>query len=44
VWIYLAPTDNARINTLVAMIALLGTCVVLMLIVSLDRKSRTRRS
>ena len=44
VWIYLAPTDNARINTLVAMIALLGTCLVLMLIVSLDRKSRTRRS
>ncbi len=44
VWIYLAPTDNPRINTLVAMIALLGTCLVLMLIVSLDRKSRSRRS
>jgi putative spermidine/putrescine transport system permease protein len=44
VWIYLAPTDNARINTLVAMIALLGTCLVLMLIVSFDRTSRTRRS
>jgi putative spermidine/putrescine transport system permease protein len=44
VWIYLAPTDNARINTLVAMLALLGTCLVLMLIVSLDRKSHSRRS
>jgi putative spermidine/putrescine transport system permease protein len=44
VWIYLAPTDNARINTLVAMIALFGTCLVLMLIVSLDRKSHSRRS
>ncbi len=44
VWIYLAPTDNPRINTLVAMIALLGTCLVLMLIVSFDRKSRSRRS
>jgi putative spermidine/putrescine transport system permease protein len=44
VWIYLAPTNNARINTLVAMIALLGTCLVLMLIVSLDRKSHSRRS
>ena len=44
VWIYLAPTDNARINTLVAMMALLGTCLVLMFIVSLDRKSHSRRS
>jgi putative spermidine/putrescine transport system permease protein len=37
VWIYLAPTDNPRVNTLVAMIALLATCLVLTLIVSLDR-------
>jgi putative spermidine/putrescine transport system permease protein len=44
VWIYLAPTDDPRINTLVAMIALLGTCLVLMLIVSFDRQSRSRRS
>jgi putative spermidine/putrescine transport system permease protein len=45
VWIYLAPTNNPRINTLVAMMALLATCLVLMLIVSLDRKSRhSRRS
>jgi putative spermidine/putrescine transport system permease protein len=45
VWIYLAPTNNPRINTLVAMIALLATCLVLMLIVSFDRKSRhSRRS
>src|SRR5579863_657466 len=43
VWIYLAPTDNARINTLVAMIALLGTCVVLGLVVSLDRSRRNSR-
>jgi putative spermidine/putrescine transport system permease protein len=44
VWIYLAPTDNPRINTLVAMIALLATAVVLILIVSLDRsQSRTSR-
>jgi putative spermidine/putrescine transport system permease protein len=45
VWIYLAPTDNPRVNTLVAMIALLATCVVLTLIVSLDRsQSRNSRS
>jgi putative spermidine/putrescine transport system permease protein len=44
VWIYLAPTNNARINTLVAMMALLATCVVLMLIVSFDRKSHSRRN
>ncbi|HWD95059.1 MAG TPA: hypothetical protein VG246_01410 [Acidimicrobiales bacterium] len=43
VWVYLAPTDNPRINTLVAMLALLGTIVVLTLIVSLDR-SQTRNS
>ena len=43
VWIYLAPTNSPRINTLVAMIALLATCLVLMLIVSFDRKSRSRR-
>ncbi len=43
VWVYLAPTDNPRINTLVAMIALLATIVVLTLIVSLDR-SQTRNS
>ena len=43
VWIYLAPTDNPRINTLVAMMALLATCVVLTLIVSLDR-SQSRNS
>jgi putative spermidine/putrescine transport system permease protein len=43
VWIYLAPTDNPRVNTLVAMIALLATCVVLTLIVSLDR-SQSRDS
>jgi putative spermidine/putrescine transport system permease protein len=44
VWIYSAPTNDPRINTLVAMLALLGTAVVLMLIVSLDRKSHSRRS
>jgi putative spermidine/putrescine transport system permease protein len=44
VWIYLTPTTNPRINTLVAMMALLGTCLVLMLIVSFDRKSHSRRS
>jgi putative spermidine/putrescine transport system permease protein len=44
VWIYLAPTDNPRINTLVAMIALLATALVLILIVSLDRtQSRNSR-
>jgi putative spermidine/putrescine transport system permease protein len=44
VWIYLAPTDNPRINTLVAMMALLVTCIVLTAIVSLDRsKNRTSR-
>jgi putative spermidine/putrescine transport system permease protein len=44
VWIYLTPTTNPRINTLVAMMALLGTAVVLMVIVSFDRsKSRTSR-
>jgi putative spermidine/putrescine transport system permease protein len=46
VWVYLAPTDNPRINTLVAMIALLATILVLTLIVSLDRSQsrNTRRS
>jgi putative spermidine/putrescine transport system permease protein len=46
VWIYLAPTDNPRINTLVAMIALLATALVLILIVSLDRSQSkdSRRS
>ncbi|MGA2295340.1 MAG: ABC transporter permease subunit [Acidimicrobiales bacterium] len=44
VWIYLTPTTNPRINTLVAMMALLGTAVVLMVIVSFDRKSHSRRS
>jgi putative spermidine/putrescine transport system permease protein len=43
VWIYLAPTDNPRINTLVAMVALLATVVVLTLIVSFDR-SQSRKS
>jgi putative spermidine/putrescine transport system permease protein len=44
VWIYLTPTTNPRINTLVAMMALLGTAVVLMVIVSFDRsKSRNSR-
>jgi putative spermidine/putrescine transport system permease protein len=43
VWVYLAPTDNPRINTLVAMIALLATTLVLTLIVSLDR-SQSRNS
>ncbi len=44
VWIYLAPTNDPRINTLVAMMALLGTAVVLMVIVSFDRsKSRNSR-
>ncbi len=44
VWIYLTPTTNPRINTLVAMMSLLGTALVLMLIVSFDRKSHSRRS
>jgi putative spermidine/putrescine transport system permease protein len=45
VWIYLTPSTNPRINTLVAMMALLVTALVLMLIVSFDRKSRhSRRS
>jgi putative spermidine/putrescine transport system permease protein len=44
VWIYLTPTTSPRINTLVAMMALLVTCLVLMLIVSFDRKSHSRRS
>jgi len=44
VWIYLTPTTNPRINTLVAMMALFGTALVLMLIVSFDRKSHLRRS
>ncbi|MGD0692163.1 MAG: ABC transporter permease subunit [Acidimicrobiales bacterium] len=44
VWIYSAPTNDPRVNTLVAMLALLGTAVVLMAIVSLDRKSHSRRS
>jgi putative spermidine/putrescine transport system permease protein len=46
VWIFLAPTDNPRINTLVAMIALLATCIVLTAIVSLDRSKNpnSRRS
>ncbi len=44
VWIYDAPTIDPRINTLVAMLALLGTAVVLMIIVSFDRKSHSRRS
>jgi putative spermidine/putrescine transport system permease protein len=45
VWIYLTPTTNPRINTLVAMMALLGTCVVLGLVVSFDRSHRhSRRS
>lgn len=44
VWIYLDPSINPRIDTLVAMIALLATCLVLTLIVSLDRsQSRKRR-
>ena len=43
VWIYLTPTTNPRINTLVAMMALAGTAVLLMLIVSLDR-SKSRKS
>jgi putative spermidine/putrescine transport system permease protein len=44
VWIYNAPTtDNPRITTLVAMVALLATCVVLTLIVTLDR-SQSRNS
>jgi putative spermidine/putrescine transport system permease protein len=43
VWIYLTPTTNPRINTLVAMMALLGTAVVLMVIVSFDR-SKSRNS
>ena len=45
VWIYLTPTTNPRINTLVAMMTLLGTCVVLGLVVSFDRSHRhSRRS
>jgi putative spermidine/putrescine transport system permease protein len=44
VWIYAAPSTSPRINTLVAMLALLGTAVVLMLVVSFDRKSHSRRS
>ncbi len=46
VWIALAPTNNPCINTLVAMIFLLATCLLLMGLVSLDRsKSRhSRRS
>ncbi len=45
VWIYLTPTTNPRINTLVAMLALFGTCVVLAVVVSFDRSHRrTRRS
>jgi len=37
VWIAFAPTVNPRINTLVAMIFLLGTAAMLMALVSLDR-------
>jgi putative spermidine/putrescine transport system permease protein len=44
VWIYDAPTIDPRINTLIAMLALLGTAVVLMIIVAFDRKSHSRRS
>ena len=46
VWIFLAPTVNPRINTLVAMMALLVTCIVLTAIVSLDRSKNpnSRRS
>jgi putative spermidine/putrescine transport system permease protein len=44
VWIYSAPTNSPRVNTLVAMLALLATCAVLMLIVSFDRKSHSRRN
>jgi putative spermidine/putrescine transport system permease protein len=44
VWIYLDPSINPRVNTLVAMIALLATCLVLMAIVSFDRShSRNAR-
>jgi putative spermidine/putrescine transport system permease protein len=43
VWIAFSPTVNPRINTLVAMIFLLGTCVMLMALVSLDR-SQSKRS
>ena len=44
VWIYLDPSINPRVNTLVAMIALLATCLVLMVIVSFDRShSRNAR-
>jgi putative spermidine/putrescine transport system permease protein len=43
VWIYLTPTTNPRINTLVAMLALFGTCVVLGLVVSFDRSHRRSR-
>jgi putative spermidine/putrescine transport system permease protein len=43
VWIYLAPTNSPRINTLVAMMALFGTCVVLGLVVSFDRSHRNSR-
>jgi putative spermidine/putrescine transport system permease protein len=45
VWIYLDPSINPRVNTLVAMIALVATCLVLMAIVSFDRsRARARRS
>ena len=46
VWIYLTPSTNPRINTLVAMMALLVTALVLMLIVSFDRSKshNSRRS
>ena len=43
VWIAFSPTVNPRINTLVAMIFLLGTCAALMALVSLDR-SQTKKS
>ena len=43
VWIAFAPTNNPRINTLVAMIFLLGTCVALMALVAFDR-SQYRKS
>jgi putative spermidine/putrescine transport system permease protein len=43
VWIYSAPTNDPRINTLVALMALLGTCVVLGLVVSFDRSHRNSR-
>ena len=43
VWIAFSPTVNPRINTLVAMIFLLGTIVALMALVSLDR-SQTKKA